>query len=91
MRVPRDLSGADRVKRLRRFGYSVTHGEHHITIPNHDPLKLGTLASILAGVAVHHGLARDELIQRLFEWETPPLIQKARLQRRPAQYPGRRL
>lgn len=49
MRVPRDLSGADLVKRLERFGYNVTrqtgshmrltsttHGEHHITIPNHS-------------------------------------------------------
>ena len=55
MRLPRDLSGADLVKRLGRFGYSVsrqtgshlrltstTQGEHHITIPNHD----------------HYGLAR---------------------------------
>lgn len=46
MRLPRDLSGADRVKRLGRFGYGVTRqtgshlrltsttqGEHHITIP----------------------------------------------------------
>ncbi|WP_124705900.1 type II toxin-antitoxin system HicA family toxin [Sulfuriferula multivorans] len=80
MRVPRDLSGADLVKRLERMGHSVTRqtgshmrltssvrGEHHITIPNHDPLRLGTLASILASVAAHHGLARDELIQRLFD------------------------
>lgn len=80
MRLPRDLSGADLVKRLGRFGYSVTrqtgshmrltsatHGEHHITIPNHDPLRLGTLAAILASVAAHHGLTRDELVQRLFE------------------------
>lgn len=80
MRVPRDLSGADLVKRLGRMGYCVTRqagshirltstvlGVHHITIPNHDPLRLGTLAAILAGVAAHHGLTRDELIQRLFE------------------------
>jgi len=46
---------------------STTHGEHHLTIPNHDPLRLGTLAAILAGVAAHHGLTRDELVQRLFE------------------------
>ena len=80
MRVPRDLSGADLVKRLGRMGYRVTRqagshmrltstvlGVHHITIPNHDPLRLGTLAAILAGVAAHHALTRDELIQRLFE------------------------
>ena len=80
MRVPRDLSGADLVKRLGRFGYNVTRqtgshmrltsttrGEHHITIPNHDPLRLGTLAAILASVAAHHGLTRDDLIQRLFD------------------------
>ncbi|MBW8072811.1 MAG: addiction module toxin, HicA family [Ferrovum sp.] len=80
MRIPRDLSGADLVKRLDRMGYAVTRqtgshlrltstvrGEHHITIPNHDPLRLGTLAAILASVAAHHGLTRDELIQRLFD------------------------
>ncbi|WP_366914811.1 type II toxin-antitoxin system HicA family toxin [Ferrovum sp.] len=80
MRIPRDLSGAGLVKRLDRMGYTVTRqtgshlrltstvrGEHHITIPNHDPLRLGTLAAILASVASRHGLTRDELIQRLFD------------------------
>ncbi|QKE41159.1 MAG: type II toxin-antitoxin system HicA family toxin [Ferrovum myxofaciens] len=80
MRLPRDLSGADLVKRLGRYGYSVTRqtgshmrltstirGEHHITIPNHDPLRLGTLAAILASVGAHYGLTRDELIQQLFD------------------------
>jgi predicted RNA binding protein YcfA (HicA-like mRNA interferase family) len=45
MRIPRDLSGADLVKRLGRLGYQVTrqtgshirltsraHGEHHVSI-----------------------------------------------------------
>jgi len=81
MRLPRDLSGADLVKRLGgRYGYRITRqtgshmrltstvrGEHHITIPNHDPLRLGTLAAILASVGEYHGLTRDELIRQLFD------------------------
>jgi len=60
MKIPRDLSGAELVKRLARLGYATTRqtgshirltstvqGEHHITLPNHDPLKVGTLAAIL--------------------------------------------
>jgi len=78
MRIPRDLSGADLVKRLGRLGYEVTRqtgshirltsraqGEHHVTIPNHDPLRIGTLAAILDGVAAHHGLTREALLRRL--------------------------
>ena len=42
-------------------------GEHHITIPNHDPLRIGTLAGIVADVAQHFDLNRDELLTRLFE------------------------
>ncbi|MEQ1661354.1 MAG: hypothetical protein ABL877_01520 [Thiobacillus sp.] len=44
---------------------SATRGEHHITIPNHDPLRIGTLAAILDSVAEHHGLTRDALLQQL--------------------------
>ena len=78
MRIPRDLSGADLIKRLNRFGYVISrqtgshvrltsqaHGEHHVTIPNHDPLRIGTLAAILDSVAAHHGLTREALLQRL--------------------------
>jgi hypothetical protein len=42
-------------------------GEHHITIPNHDPLRVGTLAGILADLADHFGLSRDDLAVRLFD------------------------
>lgn len=81
MRLPRDLSGADLVRHLGRFGYATsrqtgshirlthsasnTHGEHHVTIPNHDPLRIGTLAAILDSVALHHGMTRDQLLQKL--------------------------
>jgi predicted RNA binding protein YcfA (HicA-like mRNA interferase family) len=75
MRLPRDLSGAKLIKGLRKLGYTDTrqtgshvrlttqrNGEHHITVPLHDPLRTGTLAAILAEVARHHGLDRDELL-----------------------------
>lgn len=78
MRVPRDLSGPELIRRLGRLGYAVTrqsgshvrlttteNGEHHVTVPNHDPLRLGTLSSILVAVAAHCGVDRDELLKRL--------------------------
>jgi len=41
-------------------------GEHHVTIPCHDPLRVGTLAAILAEVAAHFGLSREELADQLW-------------------------
>lgn len=80
MRIPRDLSGSELVKHLGRLGYQITrqtgshirlttrvHGEHHVTIPNHDSLRIGTLAGILDAVAAHHGVAREELLHRLLD------------------------
>jgi predicted RNA binding protein YcfA (HicA-like mRNA interferase family) len=79
MKLPRDVSGADLAKRQGRLGYEVTRqtgshlrlttterGQHHVTIPNHDPLRVGTLAGILGDVATHFEISRDELIKRLF-------------------------
>ena len=79
MKIPRDLTGNDLIKKLKKFDYQVTrqsgshirlttslHGEHHITIPNHDPLKIGTLSSILSDIAQHLKITKDELLQRLF-------------------------
>ena len=42
------------------------HGEHHITIPRHESLRIGTVAAILAEVAYHFGLSREALVERLF-------------------------
>lgn len=79
MRLPRDLSGQDLAKALKIFGYSITRqngshmrlttlerGEHHITIPQHNSLRVGTLATILADVAEHFELSRDQVIEQLF-------------------------
>jgi predicted RNA binding protein YcfA (HicA-like mRNA interferase family) len=79
MRLPRDLSGKELAQALKVLGYEVTrqtgshmrlttreHGEHHITIPHHNSLRVGTLAAILADVAAHFELDREELLDRLF-------------------------
>jgi hypothetical protein len=40
-------------------------GEHHVTIPLHKPIKVGTLASILGAASAHLGLDRQALIQQM--------------------------
>jgi len=79
MKLPRDLSGAELAKALSKVGYRITRQsgshmrlsadiptQHHITIPAHDPLKVGTLAAVLGEVAANLKVERDELLQRLF-------------------------
>ena len=41
--------------------------QHHVSIPKHAALRLGTLAGILDDVALHLSLTRDDLIARLFD------------------------
>lgn len=80
MKLPRDLTGLLLAKRLAVLGYQITRqtgshmrlttfekGEHHITIPAHNPLKTGMLSAILSDVAHHFNLTRDDLLSRLFE------------------------
>ena len=79
MKVPRDLSGGALAKALSKVGYQMTRQtgshirlttqfptQHHVTVPAHDPLKVGTLSGILGDVAAHLKITRDELMQRLF-------------------------
>ncbi len=80
MRLPRDLSGRDLARALgKAFGYEVTReagshirlttqssGQHHLTIPDHKSLRVGTLASILGEVAEHFQIDRDQVGERLF-------------------------
>ena len=79
MKLPRDITGNDLAKSLVKLGYHVTHqtgshirlstienGEHHITVPAHNPLKIGTLAAILADIETHHKLTREQLLKSLF-------------------------
>ena len=79
MRVPRQLSGEDLVKALSVLGYAKTRqtgshirvtsqirGEHHVTVPDHKVLPLGTLKSILRDVARHFDRSSEEIVSRLF-------------------------
>jgi hypothetical protein len=45
---------------------TTVNGEHHITVPAHDPLKIGTLSGILGEVARHLEIPKAELIAQLF-------------------------
>ena len=79
MKLPRDLSGAELIEALSRVGYRVTRQsgshvrlsndtdpQHHITVPAHDPLRVGTLAAILGDVGGQLQLDRQQLLKRLF-------------------------
>lgn len=79
MKLPRDESGESLVKRLKKLGYSVTRqtsshirlttlekGEHHITIPAHKNIKIGTLNNILVDIAGHFKITKEELIKKLW-------------------------
>ncbi|MEW6492367.1 MAG: type II toxin-antitoxin system HicA family toxin [Cyanobacteriota bacterium] len=79
MKLPRDLSGEALAKALEKLGYTVDrqtgshirlttqeNGEHHITIPNHSPIKIGTLSAILRDIENHFDVTREELLTQLF-------------------------
>jgi predicted RNA binding protein YcfA (HicA-like mRNA interferase family) len=75
MKLPRDVSGADLLKALRKLGYQATRqrgshirattqrdGEHHEAIPNHAAIRPGLLSSILKSVAAHHSMTLEQLL-----------------------------
>ena len=80
MKLPRDLSGSDLTKSLSRLGYEITrqtgshlrlttkeNGEHHVSVPAHKALPLGTLRAILREIGKHHGLTPEGVASRLFD------------------------
>jgi predicted RNA binding protein YcfA (HicA-like mRNA interferase family) len=79
MKIPRDLAGTVLADALcRQWGYAKVHqtGSHivletsspthqRIAIPDHRPVRLGTLISILRAVARHKGVTREEIVAGL--------------------------
>jgi predicted RNA binding protein YcfA (HicA-like mRNA interferase family) len=79
MKMPRDTSAGALIKSLKLYGYSITrqsgshirlstekNGQHHITIPNHDPIKIGTLSAILSDIAAHFNKTKEDVITEIF-------------------------
>ncbi len=79
MKLPRDITGLELARALSRFGYIIQRQtgshirltrsvptEHHVTVPAHNPLKIGTLNAILKDVGEAVGLDRAGLIRELF-------------------------
>ncbi len=78
--IPRNVSARELVKALGKYGYVITrqtgshirlttniNGEHHITIPDHAPLKIGTLNNILKEVADYLGKSKQDIIDELLK------------------------
>jgi predicted RNA binding protein YcfA (HicA-like mRNA interferase family) len=81
VKLPRDISGEDLAKYLSRFGYKVTrqtgshirltsfikNSGHHVTIPCHGFLKIGTLNNILNEVALYLEIEKRVFLKELFD------------------------
>jgi predicted RNA binding protein YcfA (HicA-like mRNA interferase family) len=79
MKLPRDLSGASLVKVLcRDFGYKKINQEgshiilqtdtprpHRLSVPDHNPLRTGTLNAILRSVAGAKGIDKAAVLSKL--------------------------
>lgn len=79
MKLPREISGEGLAKLLKKYGYEISRqtgshirlttslqGQHHITIPAHKYLKIGTLSSILNDIAIHFKIDKGDLVKELF-------------------------
>jgi predicted RNA binding protein YcfA (HicA-like mRNA interferase family) len=77
MKLPRDLSGQSLIKHLsKNWGYQQVHQvgshiilqtqqptPHRIAVPAHNPLKIGTLNAILAAIAAHKNVAKEDILK----------------------------
>ncbi len=79
MKSPRSLSAKELIKLLKVYGYEIVSqkgshikvttqqsGEHHLAIPNHNPLKAGTLNAIIKQAAEHLGKSKEDVMKELF-------------------------
>jgi predicted RNA binding protein YcfA (HicA-like mRNA interferase family) len=79
-KIPRDLNSKVLCQSLQQYGYQITRQtgshirltrsrkdeEHHITIPAHDQIKIGTLNKIFNDLCRHLNLDKETLLKNLF-------------------------
>lgn len=78
MKLPRDLNGDKLLRGLRRIGYALERQAgshmivrcdspraHSITVPNHKPIKVGTLSSILHEIALQRSMSVEALLEEM--------------------------
>ncbi len=78
MKLPRDLSGGDLVRALKRLGYKQTRqtGSHvrmtisaprqaHLTVPLTRAIPAGTLAALIKDAAIHLETTVDDILSRI--------------------------
>jgi predicted RNA binding protein YcfA (HicA-like mRNA interferase family) len=79
MKLPREKCGMELAGFLKRYDYEISRqtgshmrlttmrlGEHHVTIPAHQVLKVGTLEGIMNAVAGHLRMDKTDLLKELF-------------------------
>lgn len=80
MRVPKDIRGREVLQLLEKhYGYyksrqmgshiratTLQNGQHHISIPDHNPIKENTLKGIIKDVATHFDSTPSEVALVLF-------------------------
>jgi predicted RNA binding protein YcfA (HicA-like mRNA interferase family) len=81
MKMPRDISGKELEKKLEKYGYHATRQvgshirltstlkgpQHHVTVPAHIFLKVGTINAILDSVAGYLEIDKEALVEELFQ------------------------
>jgi predicted RNA binding protein YcfA (HicA-like mRNA interferase family) len=78
MKLPRGISSERLIRALERLGYAVIRQEgshirliheaahvHSISVPLHDPLKIGTFHGILVEVAQAQSISIQEILDLL--------------------------
>jgi len=79
MKVPRDINADRLIRLLERYGYAMARqtgshirlikrldgAEHAITIPNHKPIKIGTLQAIVKDVCYTNELDVNDFYSSL--------------------------